>query len=116
MGQGKTNVIEAISMFSSGKGLRGAQLSEQSNIKGNGGWSIFMEVKTAKGITKLGTGIGSSQMMEGKARQCRVDGKFLKALGNLPIMLGLFGLHPKWIDFLLGKEQIGGSSLISWFV
>ena len=78
-GSGKTNIIEAASMFSPGKGLRSSQLSEQSNVSGKGGWSIFMEIKTANGITKLGTGISSSQIMEGRARQCRVDGEFLKS-------------------------------------
>ena len=103
-GSGKTNVIEAISMFSSGKGLRGAQLSEQSNIKGNGGWSIFMEVKTAKGITKLGTGIGSSQMMEGKARQCRVDGKFLKSSREFTNYVGIIWLTPQMDRLFIGQR------------
>ena len=40
-GSGKTNIIEAISMFASGKGLRSAQLSEQSNINGNGGCLLY---------------------------------------------------------------------------
>ena len=45
-GSGKTNILEAISMFTSGRGLRGAQLSDQSNTNGKGGWSVFMEIKS----------------------------------------------------------------------
>tara|TARA_Y100001935_G_C17284120_1_gene499291 strand:+ start:422 stop:1588 length:1167 start_codon:yes stop_codon:yes gene_type:complete len=103
-GSGKTNIIEAASMFSPGKGLRSSQLSEQSNVKGKGGWSIFMEIKTANGITKLGTGISSSQIMEGRARQCRVDGEFLKSPRQFSDYIGIIWLTPQMDRLFIGQR------------
>lgn len=103
-GSGKTNIIEAISMFASGKGLRSAQLLEQSNVNGNGGWSVFMEVKSSKGITKLGTGIGSSQIFDGKARQCRIDGKFLKSPRQFTECIGIIWLTPQMDGLFIGQR------------
>ena len=103
-GSGKTNIIEAISMFASGKGLRSAQLSEQSNINGNGGWSVFMEEKSSNGITKLGTGIGSSQIIDGKARQCRIDGKFLKSPRQFTECIGIIWLTPQMDGLFIGQR------------
>lgn len=103
-GSGKTNIIEAISMFASGKGLRSAQLAEQSNINGNGGWSVFMEVKSSNGITKLGTGIGSSQIIDGKARQCRIDGKFLKSPRQFTECIGIIWLTPQMDGLFIGQR------------
>lgn len=103
-GSGKTNIIEAISMFASGKGLRSAQLSEQSNINGNGGWSVFMEVKSSYGITKLGTGIGSPQIIDGKARQCRIDGKFLKSPRQFTECIGIIWLTPQMDGLFIGQR------------
>ena len=103
-GSGKTNIIEAISMFASGKGLRSAQLAEQSNINGNGGWSVFMEVKSSNGITKLGTGIGSSHIIDGKARQCRIDGKFLKSPRQFTECIGIIWLTPQMAGLFIGQR------------
>ncbi len=103
-GSGKTNIIEAISMFASGKGLRSAQLSEQSNVNGNGGWSIFMEVKSSTGITKLGTGIGSSHIIDGKARQCRIDGKFVKSPRQFSACIGIIWLTPQMDGLFIGQR------------
>jgi DNA replication and repair protein RecF len=39
-GAGKTNLLEAVSLLSPGRGLRGAALSEMARIGGNGGFSV----------------------------------------------------------------------------
>ncbi len=103
-GSGKTNIIEAASMFSSGKGLRGAQLLEQSNIRGSGGWSVFMEIRTGKGKIKLGTGIGNSQILEGKGRQCRVDGEFVKSSRQFKEYVSIIWLTPQMDRLFIGQR------------
>jgi DNA replication and repair protein RecF len=39
-GAGKTNILEAVSLLSPGRGLRGAALSEMARIGGDGGFSV----------------------------------------------------------------------------
>ena len=56
-GAGKTNLIEAISFFVPGRGLRRATLDEVSFAEGDGSWAASIEVEGALGLATLGTGI-----------------------------------------------------------
>ena len=40
-GAGKTAILEAVSMLSGERGMRGAQMSDMARFGGNGGFSIF---------------------------------------------------------------------------
>jgi len=104
-GSGKTNVLEAISMFSATKGLRGSNLVDQSNTKGSGGWSIFMEVHSELGNLKLGTGINKPDLVNGKARQCRVDGTSYKSPKIFTNYLGIIWLTPQMDGLFTGQKS-----------
>ena len=104
-GSGKTNVLEAISMFSATKGLRGSNLVDQSNSKGSGGWSIFMEVHSELGNLKLGTGINKPDLVNGKARQCRVDGTSYKSPKIFTNYLGIIWLTPQMDGLFTGQKS-----------
>src|SRR3984885_2460784 len=56
-GAGKTNLIEAISFFAPGRGLRRATLDEVAFSEGDGSWAVSAEVEGALGLATLGTGI-----------------------------------------------------------
>jgi DNA replication and repair protein RecF len=73
-GAGKTNLIEAISFFASGRGLRRATLDEVAFSEGDGSWAVSAEVEGALGLTTLGTGI-ERPIEDGTttARKCRID-------------------------------------------
>jgi DNA replication and repair protein RecF len=51
-GAGKTNVLEAVSLLSPGRGLRGAALSEMARIGGGGGFAVAAKL----GEVEIGTG------------------------------------------------------------
>ncbi len=104
-GSGKTNVLEAISMFSASKGLRGSNLVDQSNTKGSGGWSIFMEVHSELGNLKLGTGINKPDLINGKARQCRVNGTSYKSPKIFTNYLGIIWLTPQMDGLFTGQKS-----------
>ncbi len=55
-GAGKTNLIEAISLLSPGRGLRRAELAECARIGGPGTFAISVDVATKDGMIQLGTG------------------------------------------------------------
>lgn len=66
-GAGKTNLLEAISLLSPGRGLRGAALSDMARQGGNGGFAVAAEL----GGTEIGTGTLASAP---ERRQVRVNG------------------------------------------
>src|SRR5271167_3741065 len=56
-GAGKTNLIEAISFLTPGRGLRRATVEEVAFHEGDGSWAIAAEVEGALGLATLGTGV-----------------------------------------------------------
>src|SRR5580700_9244665 len=73
-GAGKTNLIEAISFFAPGRGLRRATLDEVAFAEGDGSWAVSAEIEGALGLATLGTGI--ERPLEDDAalpRKCRID-------------------------------------------
>jgi DNA replication and repair protein RecF len=75
-GAGKTNLLEAISLFSPGRGMRGAALAElgrrtPGEAEGRA-WSVLAEVATGEaGVVRIGTGVEEA----GETRRLvRLDG------------------------------------------
>ncbi|MCI0600970.1 MAG: DNA replication/repair protein RecF [Beijerinckiaceae bacterium] len=60
-GAGKTNLLEALSLFAPGRGLRRAELSECARVGGGGGFAVSAEAETKTGFVQLGTGIEPQQ-------------------------------------------------------
>ena len=100
-GAGKTNLIEAISFFVPGRGLRRATLDEVSFAEGDGSWAASIEVEGALGLATLGTGIEPPHSGEtATTRQCRIDREavpsaaafadHLRVIWLTPAMDGLF--------------------------
>ena len=56
-GAGKTNLIEALSLFAPGRGLRRADLSACARVGGAGGFAISIEVEDDGAMTQLGVGL-----------------------------------------------------------
>src|SRR3954469_18717443 len=71
-GAGKTNLIEAISFLTPGRGLRRATLEEVAFSEGDGSWAISAEVEGALGLATLGTGIAPLLQDTPPQRMCRI--------------------------------------------
>ena len=56
-GAGKTNVLEALSLFAPGRGLRRAQLADMAAQHGPGGFAVSADLASPSGPVRLGTGI-----------------------------------------------------------
>ncbi|MDG2003177.1 MAG: DNA replication/repair protein RecF [Novosphingobium sp.] len=56
-GAGKTNVLEAISLFAPGRGLRRATLADMPAQGRNGGFAVSAELAASGGSVRLGTGM-----------------------------------------------------------
>src|SRR4051794_18167695 len=85
-GAGKTNVLEAVSLLSPGRGLRGATLSEMARTGGGGGFAVAARL----GEVEIGTGTSSSAP---ERRQVRINGAPASA-NSLSEWLSILWLTP----------------------
>ncbi|MGQ9365500.1 DNA replication/repair protein RecF [Azospirillum sp. ST 5-10] len=74
-GSGKTNLLEAVSFLTPGRGLRGASLAEVERIGAAtaGGWAVAAVVETPNGPVEIGTG-RDERAGDGNRRVVRIDG------------------------------------------
>ncbi len=78
-GSGKTNLLEAVSLLTPGRGLRGARMADLVRRGSPGGWAVAGRFVTAAGETDIGTGTlpdGGERPREhpGDRRVFRLDG------------------------------------------
>ena len=112
-GAGKTNVLEALSMFTPGRGLRRADLGDLARIGGSGRWAASLALETDGDLMQLGTGIEPAE--GGSARRCRIErapvgsarafADHLRLVWLTPAMDGLFagpaGERRRFLDRLV---------------
>jgi DNA replication and repair protein RecF len=55
-GSGKTNLLEAVSLLTPGRGLRGARMADLARHGATGGWAVAGRFSSAEGETDIGTG------------------------------------------------------------
>jgi DNA replication and repair protein RecF len=72
-GAGKTNLLEALSFLTAGRGLRRPELAECAASQGSGGWAISVDLETDAGPVRLGTGIDPPNGSGGPLRRYRID-------------------------------------------
>jgi DNA replication and repair protein RecF len=85
-GAGKTNILEAVSLLSPGRGLRGASLGEMARRDGAGGFSVAARL----GDVEIGTGTLASAP---ERRQVRINGAAASAT-SLAEWLSILWLTP----------------------
>ncbi|WP_420412559.1 DNA replication/repair protein RecF [Roseibium sp.] len=95
-GAGKTNILEAISFLTAGRGLRRAALADIARKGGNGSWSVAAKILLDDIETSLGTGATTGV----PGRKVRIDGEdmrsseglldYMRVLWLVPAMDGLF--------------------------
>lgn len=112
-GAGKTNILEAVSFLTAGKGLRGAKLSDVGKRSNPAAllnadvlqlperWSVSAQVQTKDGLTKIGTGTidGSDR------RQIRIDGKNTAKQSDLGRIFRCLWLTPAQDRLFCGDPQ-----------
>lgn len=95
-GAGKTNILEALSLFSPGTGLRQAKLGDltrRADTPTPPLWSAFLHV-SEDGLTPLSLGTGLD-LREGKERRLiQMDGRTPLSQSDLTRILGILWLTP----------------------
>lgn len=110
-GSGKTNLLEAISFLTPGRGLRRAKLLEAANTNGGGGWAVAAEVKSDAGESMLGTGLvtgGADVPAQEPAerRSVRIDGQTMSGSSALADHVKVSWLTPQ-MDRLFQEGAAG---------
>ncbi len=95
-GQGKTNLLDAVSLLAPGRGLRGVALSDAARSNGPGGWTVAAEIAAAGGVVTIGTGTTPDApdrrlvRINGAAAPIARLGEWLSVLWLTPAMDRLF--------------------------
>jgi len=90
-GAGKTNVLEAVSMLSPGRGLRSAKTSDLQRRESNSAWGVYGVCETRAGPVKLGTGY---EALKDK-RVIRINGADAKSQNALSDFIACIWLTPQ---------------------
>lgn len=129
-GSGKTNMLEAVSFLSPGRGLRRARLDEVGNVRGPGAWAIAARLDGSLGPVEIGTGLQVDPFagLE-RSRKIRVDRNpvrtsealldHLRVIWLTPAMDGLFtggaGDRRRFFDRLVLALDPGHGSRVAAF-
>lgn len=99
-GAGKTNLLEAVSFLSPGRGMRRATYDAIAKTPGDGTWSVFAQMHGLAGDVNIGTGLQDDAIGNQVQRRIRIDGVQVRANDELlehsrilwltPAMDGLF--------------------------
>lgn len=91
-GAGKTNILEALSFFAPGRGMRRARLSEVARHGAGDSWAVAATVMSPRGPVSIGTGTAEG---ERERRIVRIDGKQADGQAALSRELAVTWLTPE---------------------
>lgn len=99
-GAGKTNLLEAISLLTPGRGLRRAPYADVAREGGDGGFALHARIDGPDGQVEIGTGIAGGDTVGEGGRRVRINGaparsaedmlEWLRVVWLTPAMDGLF--------------------------
>ncbi|MBZ9844408.1 DNA replication/repair protein RecF [Mesorhizobium sp. CA5] len=99
-GAGKTNLLEAISLLTPGRGLRRAPYGDVAREGGDGGFALHARIEGPEGQVEIGTGISGGDAAGEGGRKVRINGaparsaedmlEWLRVVWLTPAMDGLF--------------------------
>ena len=94
-GSGKTNLLEALSLLTPGRGLRRANLNEVCNSTGPGSWAVSAKLDSNGDELAIGTGLSAPLSDEDSTqRDVRINAKNAKA-GDLATHVSALWLTPE---------------------
>ncbi|WP_416796629.1 DNA replication/repair protein RecF [Ciceribacter azotifigens] len=101
-GAGKTNLMEAVSFLSPGRGLRRAALADVARVGAAGGFTVFADIEGMEGDVEIGTGTDGGD--EGLVRRLRINGTSAKSVDELTDHLRVLWLTPAMDGLFTGPS------------
>jgi DNA replication and repair protein RecF len=92
-GAGKTNLLEAVSLFTPGRGLRRAPYGEVAREGGDGGFALHAKLDGPNGAADIGTGFAGADAGE-TGRRVRINGAAARSADDLLEWLRVVWLTP----------------------
>ncbi|MES1991799.1 MAG: DNA replication/repair protein RecF [Pseudomonadota bacterium] len=93
-GAGKTNLLEAVSLLSPGRGMRGVPFAELARDTGDGGWAVAATLLTGDDETRIGTGLPAGDNAKARMRLVKIDGEQATSAGVLANLTRVVWLTP----------------------
>lgn len=100
-GAGKTNVLEAVSFLSPGKGLRGAKALEVQRQNSPQAWAVSAAVETRFGDVQIGTGLDAQT----EKRIVRIQGRDAKTQSALSEYMSCVWLTPQMDGLFIDSSR-----------
>ncbi len=111
-GAGKTNLLEAVSFLSEGRGLRRARFSEVNREKTFGAtktvssaptsWAVWARLHGPHGVQEVGTGLSAAPDGGAERRQVRINGAPAKSTSELGELARILWLTPAFDGLFTG--------------
>ena len=111
-GAGKTNLLEAISLLSPGRGLRRASYGDMARKNGAGAFSIRADIKKDGDVLRVLTGV-RSEPGSAAARTVKIDQTQARSADELLDLLRIVWLTPA-MDGLFTGPAIAAAFSIEW--
>ena len=105
-GAGKTNLLEAISLLSQGRGMRGTPFADLARFNGSGLWAVSAQLQSPEGPVNIGTGLElSPDGSQGSGRIVKIDGHPVKGSGKLAELVQIVWLTPAFDGLFTGPAS-----------
>ncbi|MDI6838823.1 MAG: DNA replication/repair protein RecF [Rhizobiaceae bacterium] len=101
-GAGKTNLMEAVSFLSPGRGLRRAALADVARVGAAGGFAVFADLEGMAGDVEIGTGTDGGD--DALGRRLRINGTVAKTVDELTDHLRVLWLTPAMDGLFTGPS------------
>ena len=93
-GAGKTNLLEAISLLTPGRGLRRAPYADVAREGGDGGFALHARLDGPDGQVEIGTGISGGDSVGEGGRRVRINGASARSAEDMLEWLRVVWLTP----------------------
>ncbi|PBB38097.1 DNA replication/repair protein RecF [Mesorhizobium sp. WSM3868] len=93
-GAGKTNLLEAVSLLTPGRGLRRAPYADVAREGGDGGFALHARIEGPEGQVEIGTGIAGGDGAAEGGRRVRINGATAKSAEDMLEWLRVVWLTP----------------------
>ena len=101
-GAGKTNLLEALSLFTPGRGLRRADLEEMAREQGPGSFAVSLTLQDGEDLWRLGTGLEIQDEDNSSQRRYRINGASVGSAHHFTDHLRLVWLTPAFDGLFTG--------------
>ena len=99
-GAGKTNILESLSLFAAGRGLRSAALGDMQNFSSAAPWGVAAQLQSDANLHDLATGLDQSGTRE--KRLYKIDGTIMRSQECFADYLSILWLTPQmdklWLE------------------